>query len=88
MAVQQNRKTRSKRDMRRSHDALNTNTLLSVRLKLTLTFTRSVAGFSVTCASSGIFCHDKCPETVSPWRSPLRASKSRFRGRSNIGRGY
>ena len=27
MAVQQNRKTRSKRDMRRSHDALNTNTL-------------------------------------------------------------
>lgn len=27
MAVQQNRKTRSKRDMRRSHDALSTPTL-------------------------------------------------------------
>ncbi len=27
MAVQQNRKTRSKRDMRRSHDSLNTTTL-------------------------------------------------------------
>ncbi|MCB1737962.1 MAG: 50S ribosomal protein L32 [Gammaproteobacteria bacterium] len=27
MAVQQNRKTRSKRDMRRSHDALKANTL-------------------------------------------------------------
>lgn len=27
MAVQQNRKTRSKRDMRRSHDALKPNTL-------------------------------------------------------------
>ena len=27
MAVQQNRKTRSKRDMRRSHDALRANTL-------------------------------------------------------------
>lgn len=28
MAVQQNRKTRSKRDMRRSHDALKSNTAL------------------------------------------------------------
>ena len=27
MAVQQNRKTRSKRDMRRSHDALRANSL-------------------------------------------------------------
>ena len=27
MAVQQNRKTRSKRDMRRSHDALRSSTL-------------------------------------------------------------
>ncbi|QGG79839.1 50S ribosomal protein L32 [Litorivicinus lipolyticus] len=27
MAVQQNRKTRSKRNMRRSHDSLNTETL-------------------------------------------------------------
>jgi large subunit ribosomal protein L32 len=27
MAVQQNRKTRSKRDMRRSHDALSANSL-------------------------------------------------------------
>ena len=30
MAVQQNRKTRSKRDMRRSHDALTAATLLSL----------------------------------------------------------
>lgn len=30
MAVQQNRKTRSRRDMRRSHDALKNNAALSV----------------------------------------------------------
>lgn len=29
MAVQQNRKSRSKRDMRRSHDAIPNNTVLS-----------------------------------------------------------